>query len=110
MNEQFQVSSSHCILTFFILFSFSYSVEQKNQLILILEQKVVALESQSNQSSGQHSPDMVVVTPSDLLGSEPILTSESFEEVSADKVWKLLEVTITKTSFPARLMFFAIFF
>merc|ERR1712062_607696 len=61
------------------------TVEEKNQLILVLEQKVAALESHSAQSSGQHSPDMVVVTPSDLLGSEPMLTSESFEEVSADK-------------------------
>lgn len=61
-------------------------VAEKDQMILVLEQQVSTLESQNNQpSSGQHSPDMVVVTSSDLLGSEPILTSESFEEVTADK-------------------------
>merc|ERR1712168_1296737 len=38
-----------------------------------------------NSSSGQQSPDLVVVTPGDLQGSEPLLTSESFEEVNPDK-------------------------
>ena len=70
---------------FFYLFIFFFTrVVEKDQMILVLEQKVNALENQSNNR--QHSPDLVVVTPRDLLGSEPMLTSESFEEVHAYKV------------------------
>merc|ERR1712072_226966 len=57
---------------------------EKDQLILQLEAKVSDL-SANQQSSGQQSPDLVVVTQGDLLGSEPLLTSESFEEVNPDK-------------------------
>jgi len=57
---------------------------EKDQLILQLEAKVSDL-SANQPSSGQQSPDLVVVNPGDLLGSEPLLTSESFEEVNPDK-------------------------
>merc|ERR1712142_435520 len=60
-------------------------VAEKDELILQLEAKVSEMTANQNSSSGQQSPDLVVVTPGDLLGSEPLLTSESFEEVNPDK-------------------------
>merc|ERR1712142_168606 len=60
-------------------------VAEKDELILQLEAKVSEMSANQNSSSGQQSPDLVVVTPGDLLGSEPLLTSESFEEVNPDK-------------------------
>jgi len=68
----------------------SAKVAEKDEVISQLEAKVSELTSelanQQNNSSGQQSPtDLVVVTDGDLLGSEPLLTSESFEEVNPDK-------------------------
>lgn len=64
-------------------------IAEKDQCITQLEQKIAMLEriesNDSSTGSGQQSPDLVVVTPSDLLGSEPVLANESFEEVSVDK-------------------------
>jgi len=60
-------------------------VAEKDELILQLEAKVSELTANQSSSSGKQSPDLVHVTKADLLGSEPLLTSESFEEVNPDK-------------------------
>jgi len=56
-------------------------VAEKDSLILQLEAKVSdMLQAANDSSSGQQSPDLVVVTPGDLLDE-----GESFEEVVPDK-------------------------
>jgi len=56
-------------------------VAEKDNLILQLEAKVSdMLQAANDSSSGQQSPDLVVVTPGDLLDE-----GESFEEVVPDK-------------------------